>query len=148
MLTFEQAQPEDLSRIFLLNKHLIDTYEDLSAIDYPRVLDWMHRNIQKNIGFFRRIIWDDQLAGYYCLMSVEGRLELDSFFVFPEFQCRGIGTQVLQKCQEVPSTVFLYVFRQNIGAIRLYERIGFRIVKEVGSTRYIMEHHFEPEDHK
>lgn len=148
MLTLEKALPEDSAEIFRLNKELIDIYEDLSSIDYPRVLDWVHRNIQKNLGSFRRIIWDGQLAGFYCLTPAEGKLELDSFFVFPEYQRRGMGTQVLQKCLKSRTPIFLYVFRRNTGAIRLYERLGFRIVKEVGSTRYIMEYHHKQTNYK
>ena len=148
MLTFEQALPEDITPIFRLNQELIDAYEDLASIDYPRVLDWVHHNIQKNLSFFSRILSDGRLAGYYCLMPSDGKLELDSFFVFPEFQCRGIGTQVLQKCLKSCTPIFLYVFRRNTRAIRLYERLEFRIVKEVGTTRYIMEYYPEQEKRK
>ena len=56
------------------------------------------------------------------------------------FRSRGIGTRVLEKCrQETDLPNFLYVFVRNVRAIALYQRMGFRIVKAAGETRYIME---------
>lgn len=66
-------------------------------------------------------------------------MELDNFYIFPEFQKQGIGTQVLQKCiEESQRPIFLYVFQRNTGAVALYQRLGFRIVENIENSRYIM----------
>ena len=140
MLTWEPALPEDLDSLFRLNKHLIDTYEDLTTIDYDKVLHWVRRNIESNLASFRRVLWDGQLAGYYSLTPAEGKMELDSLFVLPGFQRKGIGTSIITQCLRSCPCVYLYVFRKNRDAIRLYQRLGFQITKEVGHTRYIMEY--------
>ena len=141
ILTCESARPEDLDTLFQLNRQLIDTYEDVTAIDYNRVLTWVRKNLEKNLPHFTRIFSDGSLAGYYCLMSSGEKIELDSLFVLPEFQNRGIGTHILKKCQkETPSILFLYVFQKNTRALALYKRLGFQIVKETGTSRYIMEY--------
>ena len=139
MVTFTPALPEDADALFSLNRDLIAQYEDLSAIDHERVLLWVRRNIQENIPHFSRILFDGELAGYFCLTGSEDTWELDSLFVLPPFQHRGIGTAVLRHCQKVYPSLLLYVFRANCGAIRLYEKMGFSITKEVGKTRYIMQ---------
>ena len=38
MVEFVKAEQRDLPLLFALNKELIKTYEDLTAIDLPRVL--------------------------------------------------------------------------------------------------------------
>lgn len=140
MLRFEPARPEDIDTLFRLNKALIDEYEDLSSIDYPKVLDWVQANIRRHLAFFNRVLLDDALAGYYCLRPRGGRVELDSLFVLPPFRGQGIGTEILERCLSLsPGTIFLYVFRGNTRALTLYQRLGFRIVEEVGSSRYILE---------
>ena len=84
---------------------------------------------------------DGQTAGYFSLGESEGALELDSLFVLPRFQNQGIGTQILRYCQQqAPDRLFLYVFKENTGALRLYTRLGFEIVKEVRKTAYVMEY--------
>ena len=135
MIEYISAQQRDLPLLFALNKALIDQYEETAAIDYDRVLLWVEKNLASHLGDFRRILFEGQLAGFFCLTDGE----LDSLFVLPEFQCRGIGTDVIRYCQRQTYPLFLYVFRKNTRAIRLYERMGFQITKEVGTTRYIME---------
>ena len=47
---------------------------------------------------------------------------------------------MLERCfAEAEGPIFLYVFMRNTGAVRLYERMGFRVREKVGETRYIME---------
>lgn len=141
MLTYQTAGEEDAKPLFRLNKQLIDEYEDLDSIDYPKVLQWVSSNISRHISSFSRVMLDGTLVGYYCLLPCEGKMELDSLFVLPQFRGQGIGTQILKKCQaEATVPIFLYVFRRNTRAQALYERMGFQIVKQVGSTRYIMEY--------
>lgn len=139
-LTYAPALPEDVETLFQLNKQLIDTYEDLSTIDYPKVLQWVRRNLQQNLPSFRRVLYDGTLAGFYCLTKEEEKTELDSLFVLPSYQNKGIGTAILQKCQAENAPLFLYVFKRNTRALTLYKRLGFQITQEVGKTRYIMEY--------
>ena len=141
-LTQEKAKEEDLILLFQLNKDLIDRYEDTAAIDYERVLSWLKQNLKDSLPRFRRILADGELAGYYCLIPSEPQWELDSLFVFPPFQSKGIGSHILTQCiQEASGNLFFYVFRANHKAIALYQRMGFSVCKEVGKTRYIMEYH-------
>ena len=140
-LRFYPSVPEDAKVILQFNRQLIHRYEDIDAIDYDRVLNWVAKNIESNLPCFRRVFRDEKLVGYYGLLSSGKGTELDSFFVLPEFRNQGIGTEVLRHIQiSAESPIFLYVFRRNTGAIALYRRMGFAIVKEVGSTRYVMEY--------
>lgn len=135
MITFEFAEQRDLPLLFALNKQLIDDYEDLDAIDYDRVLAWVQRNLEATLPHFRRILCEGRIAGFFCL--IDG--EIDSLFVFPEFQGKGIGTEVLRYCQSVAPSLRLFVFKRNVRALALYRKIGFTVTEEAGKTRYIME---------
>ena len=134
MVEYTKAEQRDLPLLFALNKALIEEYEDLASIDLPRVLGWVEENLQNHLGDFRRILYEGEPAGFFCLS--EG--ELDSLFVLPQFQGKGIGTNVIRHCQDISPSLLLYVFRKNTRAVELYRRMGFEITKEVGKTRYIM----------
>jgi len=139
-ISFVPARQEDIPSIFQLNKELIDTYEDIASIDYDRVIRWVQRNIEQQLSHFRRVLADGSLAGYFCLIPTEEKWELDSLFVLPPYQNQGIGTQILEFARkEAHGNLFFFVFKENTNAIRLYERMGFRIVKEIHKTRFIME---------
>lgn len=136
-LQFVSAEESDIPVIFAQAKNLIDTYEDVEAIDYDKVLGWVERKIAACISEYRCVIADGERCAWYRLCD-DG--ELDDLYVLPAFQCRGIGTQIMEKCicqSEKP--LWLYVFSRNIRAISFYERFGFSLRETVGKTRLIME---------
>ena len=113
-VSFSPALAEDIPHIFRLNKELIHRYEDLDAIPYEKVLGWVEHNIRQQLPHFRRIFAEGQLAGYFCLCPAEGKWELDSLFVLPEYQNRGIGTEVVRYCQnQADSTLFSMCSRRT-----------------------------------
>ena len=112
-------------------------YEDVSSIDYDRVLAWVRRKIEENISEYRRIILDGAHAGYFHFCPAGDGWELDDLYVFPEFQNRGVGTAVIRDCC-AKGPVMLYVFTKNTGALALYHRLGFREVGTAGTTRLIL----------
>lgn len=139
-LSYSPAQPEDIDQIYLLCKALIQQYEQLDAIDFPRVLRWVRQKLETSIGEYAVIHADGQKAGYYHFYRNEdGLLELDDLYLFPPFQNQGIGTAVIQKCcASSTEPILLYVFARNTRAVALYERLGFQIAATVHQTRYIM----------
>ena len=139
-LNYVRASGADVEAIFALSKALIDRYEDVESIDYDKVLQWVRRKIDAQIGEYQRVLMDGDLAGYVHFHPDGERMELDDLYILPEYRGRGIGTAVVEKCcAETEKPVYLYVFRRNEGAVRLYRRLGFEIVQEVGGSRYIMQ---------
>lgn len=139
MLSYGPALPEDADNLFRLNKELIDQYETVQDIPYEDVLAWVRRKIEKNIHTYTRIYAGGVHAGFYRLVPNGEQMELDDLYIFPEFQSRGMGTRVLEKCcDETDKPVMLYVFVRNTGAWKLYERLGFEIREKIRDSRYIM----------
>ena len=138
-LSFKPALPEDAETLFRLNKELIDRYENVQEIPYEEVLGWVRRKIEKAIHTYTRIYADGVHAGFYRFVPGEGMMELDDLYIFPDFQGRGIGSRVIQKCcGETDRSVMLYVFIRNARAWKLYQRLGFEIWENIRDSRYIM----------
>ena len=138
-LTFHPAAAEDIAPLVALNRDLIETYEDLTAIDLPRVLAWTERKITKNLSQYSCIFSEGQKVGYFRLCPGEAETELDDFYIFPDFRSRGIGTEVLLRCiREQTKPLTLCVFTKNTGAMALYSRMGFRVTENISHTRCIM----------
>ena len=139
-ITFSKAKIEDIDEIFILNKRLIDRYEDTDEIDYPKVLSWVRRKLEASYGEYTAVFADGKKAGYYHFYrNSEGEYEIDDLYVFDAFQNKGIGSQIINKCcASVDESVILYVFIRNERAVSLYQKLGFETIKTVNSTRYIM----------
>lgn len=135
-LEYESAGAADVPVIFAQAQALVDAYEDVTAIDYDRVMDWMQRKITKLVGSYTRVRRDGAICAYYRL-TAEG--EVDDFYVLPAFRGQGIGSAILEKClRESEKPPWLYVFTKNARAVALYERFGFRVAERVDNTRVIM----------
>lgn len=138
-LRYSPATPEDIDVIYNLCRELIETYEDLSSIDLPAVLAWVRKKIQTQISAYTSVWQEGDKVAYFCLSDEPEGAELDDFYVLSEYRNCGIGSEVLEHClKHAQKQVYLYVFTQNIGAIRLYERFGFITTKQVSPTRIIM----------
>ena len=139
-ISYYPADESDIAPILAQSLALVERYEDFSWIDKEEVLSWLRRKTEKRIGEYRRILCDGVPAGWIRASDEGKQLELDDLFVLPPFQNRGIGTAVLQKyLAESEKPIFFYAFSRNSGALRLYERLGFRVRERVGETRLIME---------
>jgi ribosomal protein S18 acetylase RimI-like enzyme len=142
-LTFENTSINDIDSIFNLSKNLIEKYEIDPNIEFEKVLIWVKGKIEKNIKNYQCIYFKGIKAGYYCLYDSGEKMELDDLYVFDEFQRKGIGTEILKHtnsiAKEKGKDIFLYVFVKNEDAIKLYLRNGYKIVKNINDSRYIME---------
>ena len=135
-LQFLSAQNQHIPLIFAQAKNLIDTYEDVSAIEYDKVLNWVEKKITTHISEYVCVLLNGQACGFYRLCE-DG--ELDDLYVLPAFQNRGIGSEIMKRCIAVSDhPIYLYVFRRNTRAVAFYERFGFCVRETVCNTRYIM----------
>lgn len=139
-ITYEKAASSDIECLYQLCKQLIDAYENVECIDYERVLSWVRKKLEASIDEYISVYADGKKVGYYHFYKNEdGEYELGDLYVFPEFQNRGIGTAIIEKCcASVEEPVMLYVFIKNKGAVSLYKRLGFEITETIKGSRYIM----------
>ena len=140
-ITYQGARPEDIEPIYALCKELIHRYEQLETIDYDRVMAWVRRKIESSISEYTVVYANGKKAGYYHFYRNEdGQFELDDLYIFPEFQNRGIGTEIIEACcNSVNAPVMLYVFIENKRAVSLYKRLGFEVTQTVHGSRYRMQ---------
>jgi ribosomal protein S18 acetylase RimI-like enzyme len=95
-------------------------------------------------GEVRAIYQDEDLAGFYWIEERGDTLHLHGLILKTEFQGQGIGTAVLtmliDKYIGKLDKIELGVYQTNSGAIRLYEKMGFQITRNLGDLHfYIMQ---------
>lgn len=143
MINFKIADISDIDMIYKLSKENIDMYEDITKINYEKVLDWVKRKIHDNISSYKAIYYNEEKAGYFNFHEENNKLEIDDLYIFEMYRDKGIGTKIIKDCikesNEKNIPIFLYVFSKNIKAVSLYTRLGFEITEKIKDTRYIME---------
>lgn len=81
------------------------------------------------------IVYRGRDVGWLDIQTSDAEFVLRQFFISPEHQGKGIGSQVLrrllERSSETNAPASLTVLKNN-PARRLYERLGFEVVDEVG----------------
>jgi len=143
MINFKIADISDIDMIYKLSKENIDMYEDITKINYEKVLDWVKRKIHNNISSYKAIYYNGEKVGYFNFHEENNKLEIDDLYIFEMYRDKGIGTMIIKDCikesNEKNIPIFLYVFSKNTKAVSLYTRLGFEITEKIKDTRYIME---------
>jgi GNAT superfamily N-acetyltransferase len=119
-----RARPDDADAISTLFARAKD---EMTYI--PRIPDAVRPKLG---GMFieRYEVWvseqDGRIAGF---IGLDDDM-LEQIYVDPDFQNRGIGTELMAHAKRLrPDRLQLWVFQKNVGARRFYERHGFRLVE-------------------
>lgn len=130
MVVLEPATEEEIAGFLELTRQETASYLDATL----RLMDatWEeYGRWFRTVGRVYSIREGDAVAGF-CWIEERGRvLHLHGLILRKEFQGRGIGGRVLRDLEGRfagrVDTIELGVHRSNAGALRLYERTGYRI---------------------
>ena len=119
--------------------------KDLNIIyDFMNEVDLHIRDIQKYIDMhfkdIKMIKKDNHIIGMIIYYKENEIYFLDAIYIKEEYRNLGIGHNILNKLikNQKKSIIQLWVFKDNIKAIKLYKNLGFEIIKET-KKRYLME---------
>lgn len=71
---------------------------------------------------------DNTIVGYLYYSDIFDRIEINQITVFDKYKRHGYGSMMMEKVLSFGKSVSLEVNVNNIGAINLYKKYGFRIV--------------------
>jgi ribosomal protein S18 acetylase RimI-like enzyme len=128
MVSYRDADPKEYAEDFEMMRAESSAYLE-------RTLELMHSSWEEYARLFRTvgrvmtILQDEQPAGFYWIEEREKILHLHALILKPEFQGRGIGSQVLNTLRETYCPAFdaieLGVHASNQRALALYHRLGY-----------------------
>jgi ribosomal protein S18 acetylase RimI-like enzyme len=137
-VTFRPIRLEDSEFLRELNRLVMKDYVTQTwGWDEVWQRQYFVRNFDKNIG--KILVLDNVDIGFYRVTEDQNETFLVSILILPEFQKKGIGTNLIQDLIAAKTKpIRLQVLKVN-PAQNLYKRLGFTQVSET-ETHLIMKH--------
>ena len=115
--------------------------KDLSEDEKNKINEYVTNSVSEMFKDYYNIVFDDKIIGSILLKDIqEGKL-IDEIYIEKEFRNNGIGTDIIMKVVKKSNNknIYLWVYKENIKAVSLYKKLGFKIIDETES-RYYMEY--------
>ena len=137
----ENASIKDIERIKKYKLNTIFEYaKDLNKEEVEKINNYVNKTISNQIFEYKNIVLNNIIVGSFLITKNENGLLLDEIFIEEQYRNKGIGTSIIKDVvSKSNNNVYLWVYKDNIKAVNLYNRIGFNI-KEETDSRYYMEY--------
>lgn len=137
----ENASIKDIERIKKYKLNTIFEYaKDLDKEEVEKINNYVNKTISNQIFEYKNIVLNNIIVGSFLITKNENGLLLDEILIEEQYRNKGIGTSIIKDVvSKSNSNVYLWVYKDNIKAFNLYNKIGFNI-KEETDSRYYMEY--------
>ena len=137
----ENASIKDIERIKKYKLNTIFEYaKDLDKEEVEKINNYVNKTISNQIFEYKNIVLNNIIVGSFLITKNENGLLLDEIFIEEQYRNKGIGTSIIKDVvSKSNNNVYLWVYKDNIKAVNLYNKIGFNI-KEKTDSRYYMEY--------
>ena len=142
-----KAAKKDIPRLIQYKKDIIYMYtNDLLEDEKNKINEYVTNSVSEMFKDYYNIVLDDKIIGSILLKDIqEGKL-IDEIYIEKEFRNNGIGTDIIMKVVKKSNNknIYLWVYKENIKAVSLYKRLGFKII-DLTESRYYMEYNVKGE---
>lgn len=137
----ESASIKDIERIKKYKLNTIFEYaKDLEKEEVERINNYINKTIPKQIFEYKNIVLNNIIVGSFLITKNETGLLLDEIFIEEQYRNKGIGTSIIKDVVfKSNNNAYLWVYKDNVKAVNLYNKLGFNI-KEKTDSRYYMEY--------
>ncbi len=130
MLEYKIVNAKDKDSDILTSIKLVTMIDDemdqiLSYTEKSKIRKSIIKNIERTVEEYKIIYIDKKIAGAYLVLPHEEGYIIDEIYLFKEYRNKGIGTEIINKIKKEYPELYIWVYKNNINAIRLFERLGF-----------------------
>ena len=133
-----KSTDEDINRLIEYKKRTIYEYaKDLSDEEINRINNYVNGEVPKLINDYFNIVINNKIVGCLLLTNKDDGKLLDEIYLEEEYRNKGIGTDIIKNILNNNDIVYLWVYKENEGAVSLYKKLGFIIIEETESRYYM-----------
>ena len=111
---------------------------NLSNKELDEINTYVKDNVPKQLNNYKLINIDGNIVGCILVENKDDGVIIDELYIEEKYRNNGIGTDLINNVISNNNIVYLWVYKLNVKAIRLYKRLEFKIIKET-ENRYYMQ---------
>ena len=133
-----KSSRDDIDRLIEYKKRNIYEYaNDLSKEEIYKINSYVTSEVPKLISNYCNIIVDDKIIGCLLLTDKDNGILLDEIYIEEEYRNKGIGASIIKDVISKNKIIYLWVYKENLKAISLYKKLGFKVIEETESRYYM-----------
>lgn len=102
-----------------------------------KISNYVTENIVNQVKDYKLININNKIVGCVFVDNKDDGVIIDEIYLQKDYRNKGIGTSIIKNILFNNNIVYLWVYKENISAIRLYKSLKFNIQEET-ETRYYM----------
>ena len=135
----ESSSKKDIDTLIKYKLNSILKYaSNLSNKELDEINKYVKDNVPKQLNNYKLINLDGKIVGCILIEDKYDGVIIDELYIEEKYRNNGIGTELINNVISNNNIVYLWVYKLNVKAIRLYKRLGFKIIKET-ENRYYMQ---------
>ena len=116
---------------------ILDYANNISKAEKNKIINYVNEHVREDINIYKLICVDNNIIGCILTKEYDDGVIIDELYLEDEFRGKGIGTSIIKQLEKDNSIIYLWVYKDNVNAINLYEKLGFKIIENTES-RYKM----------
>ena len=137
----KNASSNDIERIkYYKLKTIVDYANNLSDDEMKEIENYICESVLSLINDYKNIIYNNKIIGSFLAKNIDEGSLLDEIIIEKEYRNMGFGSSIINELiLENHNNIYLWVYKNNVKALKLYQELGFTIKDETAS-RYYMEY--------
>ncbi len=135
-----KAKNEDKELLISYKLATIFAYaNNLDKKEIDKINNYVLESIKEEINDYKVIEIDSKVIGSLLVRNENNEVLLDEIYIEDKYRGLGIGSKLIREILSKHSVVYLWVYKENAEAIKLYSSLGFKVIEET-ETRYRMKY--------
>ena len=123
MYKLVKSRESNIERLIEYKKRTIYEYaKKLSDEEINKINNYAENNIPKIIDNYYNIIVGENIVGCLLLTDKDDGKLLDEIYLEEQYRNQGIGTDIIKNILRQNNIVYLWVYKKNTKAIKLYKK--------------------------
>lgn len=116
---------------------IFDYATNLSEEEKNKIIIYVNHHVRSDVNNYKLILINNKIVGCLLYITYEDGLMLDEIYLEENYRGQGIGTSILKTILLDNKNIYLWVYKENVKAIKLYNNLGFKVIEDT-ENRYFM----------